>query len=183
MADAIKGSSYKKYALPLQKGILLHRAIDTYTDAHPTVRKSTKRLHPKYHHYSGIIVDILYDHFLAKNWSVYCKTPLADYVADFYALLEKNSDKLTPSILQMMPYMIADNWLLSYAHIDGIATVLRNMDRRTKNNSGMRHAVEDLLDHYIAFEAEFTKFFSDLERFSAERLREIHQQFDIKNGQ
>lgn len=183
MADGIKGSSYKKYSVPIQKGIILHRAIDTFTDAHPIVRQSTKRLHPKYHHYSGIIVDILYDHFLAKNWPIYCKIPLAEYTANFYALLKKNQENLTPSIQNMMPYMIADNWLLSYTEIEGIATVLRNMDRRTRQKSGMKNAVEDLKTHYTAFEAEFTQFFTDLQRFSAQRLKEIHLQFASKNGQ
>lgn len=183
MADGIKGSSYRKFSVPIQKGIILHRAIDTFTDAHPIVRQSTKRLHPKYHHYSGIIVDILYDHFLAKNWSVYCEIPLAEYATNFYKLLKKNHEKLTPSIQKMMPYMIADNWLLSYAEIEGIAIVLYNMNRRTKNRSGMDRAVEDLKTHYNAFETEFTLFFDDLQRFSAEKLEEIHLQFAIKNGQ
>ena len=182
MADGIKGSSYKKFAVPIQKGIILHRAIDTFTDAHPIVRQSTKRLHPKYHHYSGIIVDILYDHFLAKNWSMYCEIPLAKYAARFYTLLKKNQQNLTPSIQRMMPYMIADNWLLSYAEIEGIATVLRNMDRRTQHKSGMKNAVEDLETHFTEFEAEFTLFFTDLQRFSQQRLKEIHLQFDSENG-
>ncbi len=182
MADGIKGSSYKKFSIPIQKGIILHRAIDTFTDAHPIVRQSTKRLHSKYHHYSGIIVDILYDHFLAKNWAVYCEIPLAEYATNFYALLKKNQEKLTPSIQKMMPFMIADNWLLSYAEIEGIATVLRNMDRRIKNRSGMKYAIEDLKTHYSAFESEFTLFFTDLQRFSAEKLEEIHSQFASKNG-
>ncbi|HEA31365.1 MAG TPA: DUF479 domain-containing protein [Leeuwenhoekiella sp.] len=183
MADGIKGSKYKKFPIPIQKGIILHRAIDTFTDAHPIVRQSTRRLHPNYSHYSGIIVDILYDHFLAKNWSDYSKIPLTQFTANFYALLKKNQEKLTPGIQKMMPYMIADNWLLSYAEIEGIATVLRNMDRRTKNRSGMTHAVEDLKNNYAAFEAEFTLFFADLQRFSAKRLEEIHLQFDTANGQ
>ncbi|MGB3774600.1 MAG: DUF479 domain-containing protein, partial [Leeuwenhoekiella sp.] len=75
IADGIKGSKYKQFPIPIQKGILLHRSIDAYTDAHHLVRKSTKRLHPHYHHYSGIIVDIFYDHFLAKNWSSYSDIP------------------------------------------------------------------------------------------------------------
>jgi acyl carrier protein phosphodiesterase len=182
MADGIKGSSFKKFSIPLQKGIILHRAIDTFTDAHPIVRQSTKRLHSKYHHYSGIIVDILYDHFLAKNWSIYCEIPLAEFATDFYTLLKENQQKLTPPIQNMMPYMIADNWLLSYAQIEGIATVLRNMDRRTQHKSGMKNAIEDLKTYYSKFEAEFTLFFTDLQRFSAERLEEIHLQYDSKNG-
>lgn len=94
MADGIKAKDYRKYEREIQIGILLHREIDTYTDAHPTVRKSTKRLHKKYGHYSGVIVDILYDHFLAKNWHRYSKIPLNKYVEDFYNSLEDNFDKL-----------------------------------------------------------------------------------------
>jgi len=74
MADGIKGKKYLKYGDEIQKGILIHRWIDSYTDSHSIVKQSTKRLHAKYGHYSGVIVDILYDHFLAKNWSHYHDT-------------------------------------------------------------------------------------------------------------
>ncbi|NNC70408.1 MAG: DUF479 domain-containing protein, partial [Flavobacteriaceae bacterium] len=128
MADGIRGKQYKTYPEKIQVGILLHRAIDTYTDAHPIVRRSTKRLHEKYSHYSGIIVDILYDHFLAKNWKTYSSIPLSKYVDEFYDSLEDNFEVLPTRIQKMMPYMIADNWLLSYASIDGITKVLEGMN-------------------------------------------------------
>ena len=66
IADSIKGSKYLEYPIAIQKGILLHRKIDSFTDHHPSFRNSTKKLHQRYGHYSGIIVDIFYDHFLAK---------------------------------------------------------------------------------------------------------------------
>ena len=71
IADGIRGKKYLEFPIDIQTGILLHRQIDTFTDAHKTVRESTKRLHKNYSHYSGVIVDILYDHFLAKNWASY----------------------------------------------------------------------------------------------------------------
>ena len=98
----------------------MHRQIDTFTDAHPTVRQSTKRLHENYGHYQGVIVDIFYDHFLAKNWNDYSKYLLAEYIDDFYNTLEDNFDILPERIQKMMPFMIDDNWLLSYATIEGI---------------------------------------------------------------
>ena len=67
MADSIRGKHYEHLPTDIQKGIVLHRAIDTYTDIHPVFRQSTKRLHERYHHYSGVIVDVFYDHFLAKK--------------------------------------------------------------------------------------------------------------------
>ena len=181
MADGIKGKQYQTYRPQLQKGILLHRSIDSFTDSHPIVKQSTKRLHPKYSHYSGVIVDILYDHFLAKNWKKYHRKPLAPYVEDFYDLLDEHFELLTPSIQRMVPHMIADNWLLSYAEISGIATVLYNMNRRTKNISGMDRAVEDLELHYHDFENEFTLFFDELRAFCSHRIKELDIQFRIKN--
>jgi acyl carrier protein phosphodiesterase len=71
MADSIRGNQYLQYPDEIKKGILLHRFIDTFTDAHLIYRKSKHRLHEKYGHYSGVIMDIVYDHFLAKNWNHY----------------------------------------------------------------------------------------------------------------
>ncbi len=176
IADGIRGKDYEVYPKEIQTGILLHREIDTYTDAHKTVRLSTKRLHKNYSHYSGVIVDILYDHFLAKNWKNYSDIPLADYIDDFYDTLEDNFDILPQRITKMMPYMIADNWLLSYASIEGIAKVLEGMNRRTKNKSKMNLAVNELQEFYNEFETEFTQFFDELIAFSAEKLKQIQQQ-------
>lgn len=176
IADGIKGKKYKNHPKDIQIGILLHREIDTFTDAHKTVRKSTKRLHEKYSHYSGIIVDILYDHFLAKNWSTYSDIPLDNYCDDFYDSLKENYELLPSRIQHMMPYMISDNWLLSYSSIEGIQKVLEGMNRRTKNRSKMNLAVKELEDFYNEFESEFTMFFEELIAFSKGKLKILNSQ-------
>ncbi len=173
IADGIKGSSYKNYPKDIQTGVLLHRNIDTFTDAHAVFRQSTKRLHEKYGHYSGIIVDILYDHFLAKNWSVYSDMALAIYVDKFYNSLEQHYEILPMRIQKLMPYMLTDNWLLNYESIEGISRVLSGMNRRTNNRSKMDKAVEDLELFYSEFEAEFTIFFDELIIFSNQKLIEL----------
>jgi acyl carrier protein phosphodiesterase len=173
IADGVKGKKYVQFPLGIQQGILLHRAIDSYTDAHPIVRKSTKRLHKKYSHYSGVIVDILYDHFLAKNWTQYHSIPLHKYTENFYNLINSNFDRLTPRIQKMMPYMIEQNWLLSYASIDGIGKILDQMNRRTNNQSKMNLAVLELTTYYKEYEEEFTLFFEDLKKYSKNKIIEL----------
>lgn len=175
IADSIKGKTYKKHRKEVQIGILLHRNIDTFTDAHQTFRRSTKRLHKNYGHYSGVIVDILYDHFLAKNWKNYCDIPLDEYVKGFYNSLEKHYDILPSRIKKMIPYLITDNWLLSYATIDGVSRVLSGMNRRTKYRSGMDKAIIELEEFYEDFENEFTLFFDELIHFSNKKLKDIKQ--------
>ena len=173
IADGIKGKRYLKYPPKVQKGILLHRSIDYYTDNHPIVRESTSRLHENYSHYSGVIVDILYDHFLAKNWKDYHHQPLEEYVENFYELLRKNFDWLPTRIQKMMPHMIADNWLLSYATISGISKILAQMNIRTNRVSNMDFAVIELEQYYTEFELEFTTFFKDIKAFSKNKLKEL----------
>ena len=173
IADGIKGKKYLKYPAKIQKGILLHRSIDSYTDHHKTVRLSTARLHKNYGHYSGVIVDILYDHYLAKNWGYYHTTPLEDYIENFHELLRSNYEILPTRIKKMMPYMISDNWLLSYATVPGISKILSQMNVRTRGVSKMNFAVLELKEYYSEFEEEFTSFFADLIIHTENKLIEL----------
>ena len=162
MADGIHGKHFDTFPPEIQKGIILHRSIDTFTDAHPIFRQSTKRLHANYHHYSGIIVDIFYDHFLAKNWSTYSDEKLEDFAERFYQSLRDNHDSLTLKTQKMMPYMINHDWLSSYQNIESIESVLAKMDTRMKYDSNMRFSVAELTASYSDFESEFTAFFKEL---------------------
>lgn len=174
IADGIKGKKYLKFPEEIQKGIILHRAIDSFTDQHPIVKKSTKRLHKNYGHYSGVIVDILYDHFLAKNWKRYSDTPLEEYIDTFYTLLRSNIEILPMRIQKMMPYMISDNWLLSYASLKGISKILYQMNYyRTKQKSKMNFAILELEKYYDEFESEFTSFFEELRTFSQHKIKSL----------
>lgn len=170
MADGIRGKHFESYPSEIQKGIILHRAIDTFTDAHPVFRQSTKRLHKNYHHYAGVIVDVFYDHFLAKNWNTYSDEKLEDFVARFYQSLQDNHIILSERTKGMMPYMIEHNWLVSYRTVEGISRILTQMDQRTKNESKMRFATNELSEFYIEFENEFTEFFEELILFSNTKI-------------
>lgn len=173
IADGIKGKKYNSYPLSIQKGILLHRAIDTYTDKHPIVRQSTKRLHKNHSHYSGVIVDMFYDHFLAANWDKYSKIPLEEYVDSFYNMMKENFEILPNRIQRMMPHMISNNWLLTYRSMDGLAQILSQMNMRTKGRASMDTAILDLEEHYESFEKEFTDFFTELMHFSQNKLETL----------
>ncbi|MFH7018817.1 ACP phosphodiesterase [Flavobacterium sp. FlaQc-47] len=170
MADGIRGKQFEHFPEEVQKGIILHRSIDTYTDSHDVFRQSTKRLHEKYHHYAGVIVDIVYDHFLAKNWTKYSDEKLEDFINRFYTSLHTNYDILTEKTQSLMPYMIERNWLLSYQTVEGIKNILTQMDRRSKNTSKMQFASEELVAFYSEFEQEFTLFFEDVKKHSKQKL-------------
>ena len=163
MADSIKGKSYLDYHPKIQSGILLHREIDSFTDSHPVFRQSKHRLHEDFGHYSGVLIDLYYDHFLAKHFEKYHSESLNVFVQKFYLSLNTNFELLTPKIQNMMPYMISQNWLESYKTFDGIETIMIQMDYRTQNKSNMRFGIKNLKSHYLLFEEEFFIFFEAIQ--------------------
>lgn len=173
IADSVKGKQFVSFSSKIQKGIILHRAIDTFTDSHPIVRKSCHRLFDTYSHYSSVIVDILYDHFLAANWASYSSVPLPEYVEEFYNLLNRNYERLPAKVQHFLPFMIRDNWLLNYATVEGIGKILFQMNQRTGNKSRMDLAVQELELYYTEFGEEFKLFFNDLENFSLKNIKAL----------
>lgn len=177
MADGIRGKEYENYPTKIKIGILLHRFIDTYTDAHPIFRQSTKKLHATYGHYSGVLIDMFYDHFLCKNWSTYSDEPLHDFVQRFYHTLENNYNLLSDKTKHLLPYMTKADWLYNYQFLDKLEIILCQMDNRTKTNSNMRFAIADLKKHYTDFENEFTLFFEEIRLAAHQKLQELQNEY------
>lgn len=160
IGDFVKGKRALQLFEPaIVKGIELHRTIDEFTDTHPVVSASKDRLRPKYRHYSGVIVDVFYDHFLAKNWDVYHAQPLPEFAANAYHTLENFDPILPKEVKQMLPYMTSGNWLVNYSRTEGIHRALSGMARRTPYDSKMDEAITDLIQSYAAFQTEFETFF------------------------
>lgn len=176
IADAVKGKNHVNYSKNIQNGILLHRAIDYFTDTHPITKISRNRLSNKYGHYRGVIIDILYDHFLAKNWELYSKIPLNLFANKTYQTLEKHSSIFPEKTKEILIYMTKNNWLESYSTIDGIAETLTNMNKRTNNKSNMNQAVTDLQAFYTNFEQDFFEFFNQLQHFSNQKINQLLSQ-------
>jgi acyl carrier protein phosphodiesterase len=170
IADHLKGLSIKKFEADIQRGIRLHHAIDAYTDSHPVVAESKARLQPIFRKYAPVIVDVFYDHFLARNWQNYHPTPLPDYAQSIYTELYEHYNLLPERAQGMLPYMVKYDWLTNYAMLGGIQRVMNGMSRRTRFDSGMEKAPA-LLDLYqIEFEDEFNRFFPDLQAHVAQFL-------------
>ena len=174
IADHIRGNNYEGFSKEIQQGIFLHREIDTFTDAHEIVRKSKRRLHKRYRHYDGVIIDIFYDYFLAKNWADYSAIPLDVYTNSVYHLFDEISAELPKKSQQFIKYMIEYNILFNYQYKEGIAKVLNGMNHRTKGKSQMNLAIEDLQILEKELEEDFTLFFKDLIAFTYQKIKELN---------
>jgi len=165
IADHITGNKFDHLPLEIQKGIHLHRKIDTFTDTHDIVKKSKRRLHERYGHYDGVIIDVFYDYFLAKNWQNYSQIPLDIYTQGVYKNLTEHKEILPQKTKDILPYMIQYDWLFNYQFLEGIEEVLKGINKRTKGRSKMDLAIEDLKTHNTSLENDFFSFFNDLIEF------------------
>lgn len=163
IGDFVKGKNLpERFDGDIAKGIALHREIDWFTDRHPVVKQSKDRLRPKYRHYSGVIVDVFYDHFLARNWNRYSTQLLPDFAEACYDTIQQHESVLPEDVKYMLPYMIKGNWLVNYAQLEGIHRALSGMARRTRFESKMEESVIDLEKDYTDYEREFEIFFPAL---------------------
>ena len=162
IGDFVKGKKFDDYSQQMVKGIKLHREIDWYTDNHEVVDKSKDRLWKKYRHYAGVIIDMFYDHFLARDWSVYSSESLEVFTQKVYAVLTRKKNQLPEKAQYILHYMVRHDWLLAYQSIEGIEKALLGMSKRTKFQSHMEKATQDLRADYDLFGQEFHEFFPEI---------------------
>ena len=165
IADHVKGSDVLKYSDNVQKGISMHRAIDTFTDQHPVVKKSIARLRADFRKYAGVIVDMYYDHYLSAYWSDYSHQKLADFTKTRYDILNTFLPIIPARSARLLFYMEKQNWLLSYGSFDGMQQAFNGMSRRTTFESNMEFAVVNLKAGYPEFRHEFREFFPELQSY------------------
>lgn len=165
IADMVKGKAYQNYSEPIQKGILLHRQIDYFTDNHPIFRKTKKRIQQEQGPYSGVVVDLFYDHFLATEWARFSTEKLEAFICRNYRLMIKNYRKLPRRAQYILPFMIRQNWLLNYGKLDPLTLIFDRMDKRTNYQSGMKTGVKTLQKYYPEVQNDFLAFMPEVIHF------------------
>lgn len=173
MADSIKGKQYLTYPTGIKHGILLHRFIDDFTDRHPTCLTSKILLRPTFHKLSPILIDMIYDHFLALYWNDFHPVPLRKFVDDAYALLSSRSEELALPAQHMLPYMIKYDWLYNYQFKDGMQRVLSGMSKRVRKGEVLAKGWEAIEANREVFKAHFFIFYPEIVQQSAIKLKSL----------
>jgi acyl carrier protein phosphodiesterase len=171
IGDWVKGNDYKKFPEDIQKGILLHRSIDYYTDNHPMVRFSKNRFVGNYHKYAGIIIDVCYDHYLAKDWDTFSTVPLYEFNNSMKDSLLKYIHCFPADLQDFIPKFMNFGWMDLYASVDGIEKVLRGMVKHTSLPDKTDEAICIFKDHYSDFRMEFYDYFPQLIDFIEEKFQ------------
>ncbi len=171
IGDWVKGSAFRQYPLEIQKGILLHRCIDSYTDHHPTFRRSKQRLSGEFKKYSGIVIDIFYDHFLAKDWNLFSQVSLERFADRLNDILERHQYLLTPEMTEFIVHFMNHRRIESYATLEGIEGVLRAMACKRSLPDKTDYAIDNLKTYYDGYGKDFCSYFTHLIRYVEGRFQ------------
>ncbi|OHX65879.1 acyl carrier protein phosphodiesterase [Flammeovirga pacifica] len=170
LGDFVKGKKLDYLPQKVEKGVRLHRLIDEYTDQHPVTKEIQNRLRPNAGRFSLIVVDIYYDHFLAKHWTSFEKQiDLYAFAHQFYDHPYWNKDWVPQKALDMYPYMKSYDWLNVYANLSGMEKVFSGMQRRIKNRAELSKAAGWLEEDYQFYQKHFFDFFPDLVNFTKQQ--------------
>jgi len=164
MGDFVKGPLPEYYQGSLREGLALHRQIDAYCLHQDDFRRSRRRIDPSFGHLRAVMVDIFYDHLLARHWHQYHPLPLGKYAAYVYKLLEQNWERLPATMRPVVERMIAMDWLSSYAELATVETVLQRMSQRLSRPNRLGEGLSQLTDNYLALVSDCRQFLASAQR-------------------
>ncbi|MCW3784855.1 ACP phosphodiesterase [Plebeiibacterium sediminum] len=173
IGDYVKGKKYESYSPEIQKGIILHRKIDAYTDSHPIVKQSTARFKPCYNRYASVVIDVIYDHYLAKKWNQYSDITLNNYVDKVHAYLLKNYFSLPNRVKGFLPFLIKSRRLENYQHLWGIEKSLSIMANYSSLPDKTTCAIKVLTEQYDELQGEFESYFNELRKVVQKEINEF----------
>jgi acyl carrier protein phosphodiesterase len=166
LGDFVKGRPGRQYNADIVAGIIFHRKIDVYTDAHPMMRASRSRITPQMSRFSGIIIDVCYDHFLARHWQRFSDQDLTVFIQRAYQVLQTNRPILPVRLQRILPFMVSEDWLGRYIELKSVGTTLDRIARRLTRGAQFKGAIVEVEKNYRQIEGDFLSFFPDLIEFS-----------------
>ena len=165
VGDWIKGALPAGLPADLARGVALHRAIDSHAEQHPAFRQSRARVSAMRRRYAGVLVDVLYDHLLARDWPALHPRPLSQFTAQVYLVIAERLDDLPADCHFAQRMMAQEDWLSSYSTIEGIADVLARMSRRARQPNPLAGGEQELLGDLNGFDADFHAWLADARMF------------------
>ncbi|CAI8952338.1 Acyl carrier protein phosphodiesterase [Pseudomonas fluorescens] len=163
--DFVKGRLQGQFAPDIEGAIQLHRSIDVFTDRHPLVDVALSRFSLTRRRYAGIVLDVFFDHCLARDWTLYADRPLALFTSDVYRVLSSER-QLPERLARIAPHMVANDWLGSYQEFEVLEQVLRGISRRLTRPEELAAAMQELRRLYEPLSEDFRLFYPQLQDFA-----------------
>lgn len=166
LADFVRGADRERMSAGFRDGVRCHLRIDAFTDEHPVVHRSKARLDPRFRRFAGIIVDVFYDHLLARHWDQFCDWPLREFTRRFHQQALPHAPDIPRDASWVLQRMIEEDRLISYRDIHGVELALSRLSNRLNARFHRGIRLQDAVPGLIALDADlerdFLEFFPQL---------------------
>lgn len=168
MGDFVRDVELDSLPEPVRQGIRMHQAIDVYTDSHPIIRNLRKNFSEERRRFSGIALDVVFDHFLIRHWEQFEQVDLDDYVEGCYDALWRQRELMPERMEVVVSWMISRNWIKSYEALDGVGRALDGLAGRLRMKHNFYGVIDELETNYSEIESGFLQFFPQLQEHVSE---------------
>tara|TARA_R100000306_G_C4381713_1_gene145276 strand:- start:5585 stop:6157 length:573 start_codon:yes stop_codon:yes gene_type:complete len=162
--DFLKGISIQDMPPAMQIGIRHHLAVDGYTDRHPEVLASKRLFSIERRRFAGVALDVLYDHYLLKNWAHYSAQRSNGFISQRYDELEAFEHLMPPAMLPVARQIRKHDWFGQYRDLDNIGYALDRISRRIRFPNRFDGIITEIKLHHVELEQRFQRFFGDLQQ-------------------
>lgn len=170
ISDFVKGKKQFDFPPEVHTGIVLHRAIDTFTDTHAATAAAKEIFRPHYRLYSGAFADVVYDHFLANDTNQFPGDSLYVFSQEVYSMLDKQVALFPAPFKQLFPYMKEHNWLYGYRERQGMKHSFQGLVRRSAYLTESAIAYSLFEEHYQTLQQCYDAFFPAVKAFAWDTL-------------
>lgn len=162
IADSVKGRTIELLPVAAKQGVIVHRLLDRFTDSHKAFREGVELIKPNLGRWSGVVADIVFDHFLALKWESFSTLQLSDFANYCYHILLQRIEWVPLQSRRILPRITEDDWLTRYSNLEFLNRVFIGMHHRTSSKSTMPMAVDTLVENYDGLSDCFDRLFPDV---------------------
>ncbi|MFT6879516.1 MAG: acyl carrier protein phosphodiesterase [Psychromonas sp.] len=157
----------------IKKGINLHRRIDSITDNHGLVKACKSVFQPKFGRYASIVTDVLFDHFLIKNWNVFSGEDFPTFRQRAYKALEGYHDLMPDRLHNLVKSMTTHDWLKAYEFDEGLERAFSGLNNKIKSGPDLIPSIAIMHENYTFINDHFLSFFSILNTYSINYIKSV----------
>jgi acyl carrier protein phosphodiesterase len=183
IADHLKGQKLLLFPPSIIAGVKLHRKIDAFADSHPLFRQSKRFFYDGFEKYSGILVDIFYDHFLARDFRNITGENLKTFVERHYEIYQAYINEMPPGAKRFLDYAVKNNIFESYSDIVKVYTVLSHLSHRIGHSVQLQQSAVFFSRHERDLEGQFNRFFEEALAEFIKSPAQAHDRSGNVNGQ
>lgn len=161
--DFVKGRELSHFPAGVEQGIRLHRHLDMFADSYAGFLAVKQTMTGVPRRFSGIIIDVLFDHHLARHWQQFSTLTLPEHAQTVHSALAEHHHLLPESLQRFSALLKREEILERNTELYAIERTLVHLSSRSPRFSALALGQAQLRDFRESLHQPFEAFYPDLD--------------------